>query len=74
MLEAILTRYDTENPGTIRIVHHKLPLLGADSVTASKAVLAADRQGGYGVMRNRLLRARLVTDANPRMALRIRLD
>ncbi len=69
VLEAILIRYDAENPGTIRIIHHELPLLGADSVTASKAVLAADRQGGYTVMRDRLLRARLVTDANLMMAM-----
>ncbi len=69
VLEANLTRYDAENPDTIRIIHHELPLLGADSVTASKAVLAADRQGGYIVMRNRLLRARLVTDANLMMAI-----
>ena len=69
VLEAILTRYDVQNPGTIRIIHHELPLLGADSVTASKAVLAADRQGGYPAMRNRLLRARLVTDTNLMMAM-----
>ncbi len=69
VLEAVLTRYDADSPGTIRIIHHELPLLGADSVTASKAVLAADRQGGYTIMRNRLLRARLVTDATLVMAI-----
>ena len=69
VLEAILTRYDAENPDTIRIIHHELPMLGADSVTASKAVLAADRQGGYDAMRNRLLRARLVSDVNLMLAI-----
>lgn len=64
ILEAILNGYDAENPGVLRIVHHELPLLGAASTIASQAVLAADLQGGYAVMHDRLVRARLVTDLN----------
>lgn len=64
VLEAILANYDAQNPGKIRIVHHELPLLGAASTIASQAVLAADLQGGYAAMRDRLLRARMVTDLN----------
>ena len=64
VLEAILIRYDAENPGTIRIVRHELPLLGAASTVAGKAVLAADLQGGYAAMHDRLMRASLVTDLN----------
>ena len=64
ILNDVLMGYDAANPGTIRIVRHELPLLGAASVLASKAVLAADRQGGYAQMHARLMRARMVTDIN----------
>ena len=64
ILNAILTAYDAKNPGTIRIIHHELPLLGAASTVASKAVLAADLQGGYAAMHDRLIRAQMVTDLN----------
>lgn len=64
LLDAILLEYDAANPDTIRIIRHELPLLGAASTTASMAVLAADRQGGYSVMHSRLMRARMVTDLN----------
>lgn len=62
ILDAILTEYDAANPGSIRIIRHELPILGPASVTASKAVLAAARQGAYAQMHDRLMRARLVTD------------
>ena len=62
ILDAILTDYDTANPGMIRIIRHELPLLGAPSVTAAKAVLAADRQGAYAALQKRLMRAPAVTD------------
>lgn len=64
VLDAILLDYDAANPGTIRIIRHELPLLGAASTIASQAVLAADRQGGYQPMHDRLMRTRLVTDLN----------
>lgn len=47
----------------LRLVRHELPLLGRASMSAAKAVLAADLQGGYEVMKARLLRAGLITDA-----------
>lgn len=47
----------------VRLVRHELPLLGAASLSAAKAVLAADLQGGYEAMKERLLRAGLITDA-----------
>ena len=62
VLDAILIDYDAANPGTIQIIRHELPLLGAASTIASQAVLAADRQGGYQVMHDRLMRTRMVTD------------
>lgn len=62
ILDATLLAYDSEHPRTIRIVRHELPLLGEASIVASKAVLAADLQGGYTTMQNRLMRARMVTD------------
>ena len=62
ILDAALVDYDARRPGTIRIVRHELPLLGAASNIASRAVLAADMQGGYAAMQDRLMRAKLVTD------------
>ena len=75
-LYAILAEYDKKNPGIIRIIHHELPLLGAASTIASKAVLAADLQGGYTAMHDRLIRAQMVTDLNyvVRMAQSVGLD
>ena len=64
VLDAILTDYQTANPGILRIVRFELPLLGAASTTASKAVLAAERQGAYAAMHDRLTRNRMVTDLN----------
>ena len=64
VLDAILIAYDADHPGTIRIVRHELPLLGEASNIASKAVLAANLQGGYSVLQARLMRARMLTDLN----------
>ena len=49
-------------PNSFYIVRHELPLLGASSCTASRAVLAADRQGAYLDMHQRLTRTPAVTD------------
>lgn len=49
-------------PDDLRLIRHQLPLLGAASTVAGQAVLAADLQGGYGAMQDRLTRSRLVTD------------
>ena len=62
VLDAILLEYDAANPGIIRFVRQELPLLGAASKTANKAVLAADRQGSHRAMHDRLMRTRMVTD------------
>lgn len=64
ILESILAEYQTAHPDVLRLVRFELPLLGAASVTASKAVLAADRQGAYEAMHNRLMRNRMVSDLN----------
>ena len=64
VLDAVLLEYDAANPGTIRIVRHELPLLGAASTIASQAVLAADLQGGYVAMHARLMRTGLISDLN----------
>lgn len=47
---------------SFRIIRHELPLLGAASRTASKAVLAADRQGKYSEMHEILNRTPAITD------------
>lgn len=64
VLDAILLEHEDANPGTIRIIRHELPLLGAASTIASQAVLAADLQGGYAAMHDRLMRTPMVTDLN----------
>jgi protein-disulfide isomerase len=64
VLDAILLDYDAANAGTLRIIRHELPLLGAASSIASQAVLAADLQDGYQAMHDRLKRTRMVTDLN----------
>ncbi len=64
VIEDILTAFDTAHPGILRLVRFELPLLGAASTTASKAVLAADRQGAYAAMHARLGRNRMVSDLN----------
>jgi protein-disulfide isomerase len=61
-LDLVLAAYDARHPGRIRIIRHELPLLGAASTIASKAVLAAELQGGYAVLHERLIRAQMVTD------------
>jgi len=49
-------------PNSFTIVRHQLPLLGVASATASRAVLAADLQGGYRDMHQRLIRTPAITD------------
>lgn len=61
-LDATLQKLIAARPDDLRLVRHQLPLLGAASTVASQAVLAADLQGGYGAMHDRLMRARRVTD------------
>jgi len=48
-------------PGT-SLHRHELPLLGRTSVVASRAVLAADKQGKYTEMHDALFRTPAVTD------------
>ena len=43
-------------PG-VAVRWHELPLLGAPSEVAARAALAAERQGGYGALHARLMRA-----------------
>lgn len=61
VLEGRLADVLARDPG-LRLVRHELPLLGGPSVSAAKAVLAADLQGGSEALRARLLRAGLITD------------
>lgn len=57
-----LAELQAQAPDSFRIIRHELPLLGAASLTASKAVLAADLQGGYLEMHRKLIRTLAVTD------------
>jgi protein-disulfide isomerase len=61
-LDATLEDLLSARPDDLRLIRHQLPLLGAASTVASQAVLAADLQGGYTAMHDRLMRSRLVTD------------
>ena len=49
-------------PGRMRIVRHQLPILGMASEMASRAVLAAELQGRYRDMHDRLIRTPAITD------------
>jgi protein-disulfide isomerase len=62
LLNATLEDFLAARPDDLRIIRHQLPLLGAASTVASQAALAADLQGGYGAMHDRLMRSRMVTD------------
>lgn len=64
VLEAIFSDYEKANPGVLRIIRFELPLLGPASTTAARAVIAAERQGAYAAMQDRLMRSRMVTDLN----------
>ncbi|QFU07208.1 DSBA-like thioredoxin domain protein [Rhodobacteraceae bacterium THAF1] len=57
-----LAELEESDAGTFYIVRHQLPILGAASETASRAVLAADLQGAYRDMHARLIRSPAVTD------------
>lgn len=62
MMNERLAELQAKAPDSFRIIRHELPLLGAASRTASKAVLAADYQGGYLEMHRILARTPAVTD------------
>lgn len=62
VMDARIAELQAGNPGLFRIIHHQLPILGAASATASRAVLAAARQGAYDRMHARLIRTPAVTD------------
>lgn len=57
-----LQKLADSNPGSFHIVRHELPILGVASIAASRAVLAADLQGGYTAMHEKLIRTPAVTD------------
>lgn len=55
-LEAPMTEL-LKRDGKIRLVYKDLPVLGPTSVLGAKALLAAQRQGGYEKLRDALMRA-----------------
>lgn len=62
VMDTRLSELVANNPDAIRIVRHELPIFGAASVIASRAVLAADLQDASHGMRDRLIRTPAVTD------------
>lgn len=61
--EGLISDFESAMLGAIHVVRHHLPLLGASSVTAARAALAARRQGGEEEMWHRLTGMPPVTDA-----------
>lgn len=61
-LEPRLEALIAERQGTVALVRQDLPILGAPSVTAARALIAAERQVGRAALERRLLRAGLMTD------------
>ena len=53
---------EERNAGTIALTIRQLPLLGPASVTAARAILAADQQGKGPALKARLQRSRFVPD------------
>lgn len=62
VMDARLAEIELETPGAFRIVRHELPIFGAASVTAARAVLAAALQDAYAPMFARLIRTPVITD------------
>lgn len=62
VMETHLQDLKADSPDSFHIIRHQLPIFGTASRTASRAVLAADRQGAYAAMHARLLRTPAVTD------------
>jgi protein-disulfide isomerase len=62
IMESRIAELEASDPGSFRVVRHQLPILGTASTMASRAVLAADRQGAYREMHERLIRTPAVTD------------
>ena len=62
VMDARLSEIAADDPDAIRIVRHELPIFGGASITASRAALAADLQGAYQEMYDRLIRTPAVTD------------
>jgi len=60
VLTESLAELESRSAGDVRIMWHELPLLGPTSVSAARAALAADMQGGYAAFHERLMRARFV--------------
>ncbi|EKE44561.1 hypothetical protein OCGS_1399 [Oceaniovalibus guishaninsula JLT2003] len=63
IMDARLAEVAAANPAAIRIVRHELPVLGAGSVIAARALLAAESQGARQRLHDRLVRTPAVTDA-----------
>ena len=62
VLETRIAALEAEAPGAIRLIRHQLPLLGPASEAASRAALAAERQGKRAALHARLISTRLVSD------------
>lgn len=62
VLEKELATVLQDNPGTVRLVQHELPIFGPPSEYAARASVAAARQGLQQDLRRRLMRSPLVPD------------
>ena len=55
-----LANLEDRSGGDVRITWHEWPRLGATSISAARAALAADMQGAYAAFHKRLMRRRFV--------------
>ena len=62
VMEARLAEVVAADPAAVRVVRHELPIFGAASVTAARALLAANLRDAAHDLRNRLMRTPAVTD------------
>ena len=62
VMEARLSEVVAGDPSAVRVVRHELPIFGAASITAARALLAAAGQDEAEDLRDRLIRTPAVTD------------
>lgn len=62
IMDAHLAEIEAKSPEAMRLVRHELPVLGNSSIVASRAVLAAQKQGAYRAMHAHLIRTPAIID------------
>lgn len=73
-LEQDLNELLAQNPDTLRLVQHELPIFGPSSELAARASIAAERQGKRQILHQRLLRTPIMIDESTVLAVASAVD